>query len=180
MPGFSIGGIGGDRGGGPNSLSEVRRTHRWIFEGYTYVGNNVLLVLKSASRPSLTFEEPAMHHNQEQVYYAGKHTWESASMSWYDVEQDPDVSAAMWDWMSKCMQFQGNMAPLVSPPNQYKGTGDLNMVNGEGHANESWTMYNGWPQALNWGALDYTSSDLQLIEVKFRFDRAIRHNYVRI
>ena len=63
MPGFQIHGTGGDRGGGPNSTSEVRRTHRWLFRSSTKLTGEVLLVLKTASRPKMTFDEPEMHHN---------------------------------------------------------------------------------------------------------------------
>ena len=168
MPGFQINGTGG----GPNSLAEVRRTHRWIFTSTTFLRQEVLLVLKGCSRPSMSFEEPAMHHNQEQVYYAGKHTWEALSMSWYDVEQDPDVSEAMYAWLNQCLIV---IDANVNPPNVYKATqASLNMRDGLGNTTEEWQIFNGWPQALDWGSLDYSSSDLQLIEVKFRFDRAVR------
>jgi len=116
-----------------------------------------------------------MHHNQEQIYFAGKHTWEALALSWYDVEQNPDVSGAMHDWLEKCMMLTGANAANVSVPKEYKATKSvLRMVKGDNSDSEKWAIYNGWPQAINWGALDYTSSDLQLIEVKFRYDRAVR------
>ena len=175
MPGFNIHG----EGRGPNSLSEVRRTHRWTFEGHPSVSGPVMLVLQKANRPNLTFEEPVMHHNQEQVYFAGKHSWESVGMTYYDVEQDPDVSAAMWKWMTVCMSLTGNQQPggaaSVQPPKAYKAqTVNLHMEDGQGVPNETWAFYNGWPQNMNWGAIDYTSTELQLIEVKYRFDRAVK------
>jgi len=171
MPGFVING----EGVGPNSLAEVRRTHRWLFESTTHLSSDVLLVLKEASRPSVEFEQPEMHHNQERVYFAGKHEWEPISLQWYDVEQDPDVSAAMWDWMEICLSFSGETAMQMRAPNQYKATTSmLQMRNGLGNATETWEIYNGWPQQLNWGELDYAETDLQLIEVEFRFDRAKR------
>ena len=172
MPGFMIHG----EGAGPNSLAEVRRTHRWEFESLgpgNLLAREVRLVLKTASRPSLTFEEPPMHHNQEQVYFAGKHTWEALALSWYDVEQEPDVSAEMFKWLEKCMSLTGGNAAAVNVPNTYKATESrLSMQDGLGSSTEVWGIYNGWPQQINWGGLDYSSSDLQLIEVKFRFDRA--------
>ena len=173
MPGFMI---NGDQGGQPNSVAEVRRTHRWVFRAIgTLQGREVFLVLKSASRPSITFEEPPMHHNQEQVYFAGKHTFEPLALAWYDVEQEPDVSKAMWDWMEVCMPLSNGEAANVNTPRAYKSAeANLDMIDGVGTATESWGIYNGWPQAINWNALDYSASDLQLIEVKYRYDRAVR------
>jgi hypothetical protein len=173
MPGFNINGSGGEQGGAPNSLSEVRRTHRWIYDvlGIGSWKDGVRLVLKSCSRPSMQFEEPAMHHNQEQVYYAGKHTWDASTLTFYDVEQDPDVSAAMYDWVQSVLTIA---RANVAPPRAYKRFAQLSMVDGVGDVTESWRMLNTWPQATNWNSLDYSSSDLQTIEVKMRFDRAER------
>jgi len=172
MPGFMVNG----QGRGPRATAEVRRTHRWIFQTLGKdLEKNVRLVLKSASRPSISFEEPSMHHIQEQVYFAGKHTFEPLDLSWYDVEQDPDVSKAMFEWLEKCLTLTGGNAMNIEPPDRYKaGESKLQMIDGKGSATETWAIYNGWPQSINWGALDYTSSDLQLIEVKYRYDRAAR------
>lgn len=174
MPGFAITGHelwGADQN--PASLNEVRRQHRWLFEALGYMtARNVLLVLKSASRPSFQFEEPVMHHNQEQVYFAGKHTWEPISLSWYDVQQDPDVSHSIYEWLGNCINLD---QMWVNPPRGYKDKlATLKMVDGRGDSNEEWTLWNGWPQSVNWNAVDYSTSDLQLIEVKYRFDRATK------
>lgn len=169
MPGFNVNG----QGTGPNAAAEMRRAHRWEFQ--TIAGltpANVRLLLKTASRPSFTLEEAPMHHNQEQIYYAGKQTWEALALSWYDAEQDPDVSLAMWDWVNKCADIPN---ANVSAPSVYKSNeSHLQMFNGVGTATETWALYNGWPQQSNWGGLDYSSNEIQLIEVKFRFDRAVR------
>jgi hypothetical protein len=174
MPGFAITGQE-NPAQNPASLNEVRRTHRWAFETMGLLNNpDVLLVLKSASRPSFNFEEPSMHHNQEQIYFVGKHTWEPISLSWYDVEQKPDVSHNMWRWLGTIIDLYGM---TVAPPTEYKAaTASLVMLDGRGTATESWLIYNGWPQMVNWNSLDYTSTDLQLVEVKYRYDRAVKNN----
>ena len=173
MPGFMI--TGSENSGNDASpwLMEVRRTHRWYFESMGLMTNKqVALLLKSAQRPSFNFEEPQMHHNQEQIYFAGKHTWEPISFSWYDVEQPVDVSDTMYKWLTTVINL---LQMTVEPPTTYKArTSGLHMVDGAGVSNEDWTIYGGWPQSVNWNALDYSSSDLQLIEVKFRFDRAVK------
>lgn len=174
MPGFSIAGTGGETrfGGRPNSLAEVRRTHRWTFETLSSLDAPVFVVLQTASRPNLSFDEPEMHHNQEKVYFAGKHTWEPIELKWYDVEQDPDVSSAMWTWLNQCLIVTDMNVNL---PNVYKAReANLNMVDGMGTPTERWRIFNGWPQKLDWADLDYTNSELQLIEVTYRYDRAVR------
>lgn len=172
MPGFAI--VGTENPAqNPASLNEVRRTHRWQFETLGKLTKaQVILVLKTATRPSFTFEEPSMHHNQEQVYFAGKHTWEPISLSWYDVEQPINCSQEMWVWLKSIIDLG---AMTVEPPSLYKNAlASLVMQDGKGVANERWNLFNGWPQLLNWNSLDYSSTDLQLIEAKYRFDRAFK------
>jgi len=174
MPGFKING----EGDGPSATAEIRRTHRWYFASLgpdQKLSREVRLVLKEASRPSYQLEEAIMHHNQEEAYFGGKTKWEPLSLNWYDVEQDPDVSQAMFEWVEICNKLTGGAAGDVTPPSTYKANqSDLQMRDGVGDPNETWEIYNGWPQMVNWGSLDYSSSELQMIEVKFRFDRAKR------
>ena len=174
MPGFNINGTGALDGGPANTL-ETRRKHRWIFKtlgkGQTQFESKVLLVLKTATRPHPTFEEPVMHHNQEQAYFAGKHSWEACTMSWYDIEQGPDVSKEMFDWLNKVCDIS---TVKVSVPSQYKSYGQLEMLKGDGKPSESWRMYGCWPQDINWGDLDYENTEINLIEIIMRFDRAYR------
>jgi len=173
MPGFYINGTGG-AANGPSNTQEVRRAHRWLFET---IGNaltsSCLLLLKEASRPHPTIEEPEMHHNQEQVYFAGKHKWDSVKMSWYDGEQPTDVSSEIWGWLNKVIDIPNATAFL---PSEYKMDATLQMLQADGKHNEQWNLYGCWPQDVNWNTLDYTSTELQLIEVTMRYDRAVRED----
>lgn len=179
MPGFVINGKGGNGiDPGVDGTLELRRVHRWVFETLSPLDQKVLLVLKTASRPSVSFQEQEMFHNQERVYVAGQHEWEAITLTWYDVEQNPDVSGAIWDWMNG---KGGDGGPFdifesmnINPPKTYKKDATLAMVDGHGNASERWKIYHGWPQAVNWQTLDYTTSDLATIEVTYRFDRAVR------
>lgn len=173
MPGFVIGGTGGP---GPNHNVETRRKHRWSWAtlGKAAAGefqSPVLLLLKEATRPNFSFEEPELHHNQEQAYFAGKQTWEPIEFVWYDGEQSPDVSAEIWDWLNGVADIT---SANVEPPNAYKKEGTLEMLDGQGSPTESWQMFGCWPQNPNWGSLDYADTEIQQIEVTMRYDRALR------
>ncbi len=168
MPGFIIHGTGGP---GPANTVETRRKHRWTFQTLADRRNPIILLLKEASRPNLTIEEPVMHHNQEQAYFAGKHSWESLKMVWYDGEQPDDVSKDMWDWVNIAVNIP---AVTVALPSAYKKDAKLQMLDGMGSAKETWSLYGCWPQNSNWNTLDYESTDIQTIEVTMRYDRAER------
>ena len=174
MPGFIIGGDGGKVPGN----YELRRAHRWVFSTLGNVNQEALLVLKTASRPKLTFDEATMDHNQETVYVAGKHHWDPITLTFYDVEQDPDVSEEMYAWLQagtgKGSPFEILTSMKVNTPKNYKKTGNLDMIDGYGDPTEQWTLYHCWPKDVNWQGLDYTSSDIQMVEVVMRYDRAVR------
>lgn len=176
MPGFNIAPYGGGYSGqGPSNVLETRRKHRWVFEsigrGTGSFSQAELLVLQSANRPSFKFEEPEMHHNQEVARFAGKQDWEPVTLTWYDVQQDPDVSRGVYTWIETVV----NMFSIrVSHPRFYKRTASLAMIDGAGQATERWTMLGTWPSACNWQELDYTSNDIMTLEATMRYDRAVR------
>lgn len=115
-----------------------------------------------------------MHHNQEVAYFAGKQSWDPVTLVWYDIQQNPDVSAGIYNWIETVTPMSGASAIKVASPSQYKKTAQLDMLDGFGNPCESWAMYGTWPQACNWQELDYTSTDLMTIEATMRYDRAVR------
>lgn len=168
MPGFIINGTGGP---GPNHMVETRRKHRWVLETLEPLGSPVLLLLKEANRPHVTIEEAEMHHNQEKAWFAGKHSWESIKLVFYDGELPEDCSNEIWGWLNGVIDIPG---VTVAKPRDYKKECLLKMLDGAGGASESWKMFGCWCQDINWMNLDYTSTDIQLIEVTMRYDRALR------
>lgn len=178
MPGFQIephaGGISADA---PANTYETRRKHRWVFEalgnGDTPWRANELLVLRTASRPSFKFSTADMHHNQEIVYFAGKQEWEPITLTWYDVEQNPNISGRMYDWLQSIVTLSGSNLP-VKAPRQYKRTATLKMLAGNGAASEHWDMVGTWPESLNWQDLDYSASEIMTCEASMRYDRAVK------
>jgi hypothetical protein len=112
-----------------------------------------------------------MHHNQEQVYFAGKQSWSEIKLVWYDAES-PDSSKQMWDWVNTVVTIPGIS---VSQPSSYKADATLSMVKGDGTSNkESWQLYGCWPKDIEWGDLDYEDTNIAQISVTMRMDRAVR------
>lgn len=176
MPGFNIAPFGGGYSAqGPSNNLEIRRKHRWVFEslgrGTGVFSQAELLVLQSASRPSFKFEEAEMHHNQEVARFAGKQDWDPVTMTWYDVEQNPDVSRGIYHWIETVVNMH---SLVVAHPRFYKKSASLALTDGAGQTTEVWSMMGTWPAASNWQELDYTSTDLLTMEVTMRYDRAVR------
>ncbi len=172
MPGFNIGGFGGAQ---TSNLVEPRRTHRWVFttigRGQGQFSRAELLLLKTASRPKFKLEEAKMDHNQETVYFAGKQTWEPIELTWFDIEQNPDVSLGIYQWLGSVVSLPN---VHVAHPSLYKKTAALAMLTGVGLTNEEWTLYGTWPQEVDWKGLEYSSNEIQTVSAKMRYDRALR------
>ena len=171
MPGFSINGTGQ----GPSAVIETRRKHRWLFRTIAddqYISRVQCLILQSAQRPNFKLDEPEMHHNQEVAYFAGKQTWEPVTLTWYDAEQEMDVSRAIYLWLNSVVNLE---LADVAPPRNYKKQAELGMTSGVGYdTSETWMMHNCWPKEVNWGELDYTNTEICTIEVQMRYDRALK------
>jgi len=169
MPGFTING----GGGGPAHTTETRRNHRWVWRTMDKwnPGREVFILLQKANRPKFTNEEPEMHHNQEKAYFVGKQSWDPITLTWYDAEQNPDVSSKIWDWLNI-----SNLIPQanVTKPEQYKSQASLEMLDGMGAPTETWQIYGAWPKEVSYSDLDYTNTDIALITCVVRFDRAER------
>ena len=164
--------------------AEFRRKHRWRFrvlEQVTANGggkpafndNTDWILLQKAARPSFKYDEAVVHHDQEEAYFAGKQKWDPIALVWYD-SLTPDVSSDVWDWIQAVSQFTEANSPNVSLPSDYKKNCAIEMTSGTGgNADETWHIINAWPKEVNWNDLDYTNTEIQLINVQMRFDRAV-------
>lgn len=177
MPGFNINNQGGQFGANsPSNIMETRRNYRWYFES---IGRGAgagwtakeLLVLQKAKRPTFKYSELDMHHQQEKVYYAGKQEWEACTLTWYDVEQDPNISQGLYIWLETVCRLD---TIGVNHPKNYKRSASLRMVDGTGATNEEWMMYGTWPTNFNWQELDYSQDAILTCDATMRYDRAVR------
>ncbi len=178
MAGFNIVGTG-DVNSQKSNVAETRKKHRWIF---TKLGDVLqqgeLVYLQKAARPNFKLEEQWMHHDQEKASFAGKQGWEPISFSWYDVQQNPDVSARLWIWLQSVVPTLGdrNAVTCVAAPSKYKKIAVLEMTGNcdTGRGEEAWTFYGLWPKEVNWQELDYEANEILRIDVTANYDRAYR------
>lgn len=170
MPGFTIGGSGADEA--PTNVGEFRRKHRWRF---TVAGASLnqedFVWLKTASRPNFKFDQAEVHHDQEVTYYAGKQTWDPIPLEFYDTVVPRNISQRIFGWLGTVVDLG---TATVALPSGYKTDVILEMVDNEGGADERWTLFGAWPAEVNWQNLDYTTSEIQLVAVTLRYDRAIK------
>jgi len=162
----------------------IKRKFRWTISlGNTATRYVEDWMVKTAARPNLSFEEIEINHLHEKIWLAGKATWDALSMTILDVKAGDSVH----NWIKKVFDFSnedgtvGNMlmgdpdgsTTAANIPNSYKSDAVLKMFDGQGNTLEIWTLHGCWPQTINWGDLDYSSSDTQDVELTVRYDRAL-------
>lgn len=175
MPGFTSPNSAAHAGvAGNTSTAETKRQHRWIFtvfwQGEVANLDKASAFLQKAQRPHAVTEDVLMHHDEEQVHFAGKYHWEPLSLVFYDTVSPFDTSGLIYEWFNKVVQVP---TATVATPTEYKKRCQLDMTDGAGSSIEKWGLYNCWPLDVNWNDLDYTNTEIATVDVTMVFDRAI-------
>ena len=180
---MGLGKLGGDQ-------VTHKRKFRWTFEvrrtgGAKPAGNDALAggaspdvpasFVKMAARPNISIEETEINFLNGKTYIPGKGTWETLTVTYYDVSGDDNM--ALWDWLADVYNFTD---PLGLQQNSrrgcYAGIGICTMYTGCGDPMERWTLGDCWPQAVNFGELDYSSSEEATVEVTIRYSNVSYKN----
>jgi hypothetical protein len=145
---------------------EPKRKFRWILQ----IEGIDAYTLKTAARPSLTFDETVMDYINTKRYVAGKQTWNPLSITLHDPIA-PSAAQKVMDWVRICYEpLTGRMGYA----SYYKKTITLKVLDPQGTVVELWDVQGAWIQDSNWGDLDYASSDNVEIACTLRFDNAIQ------
>jgi hypothetical protein len=171
---------------GGNSIS-FKRKFRWMFwilplnfdnniVGDISEGLNVLPPLKGA-RPNLGFKEWNAEHLNETLYFPGKPDWKTISLSVYDFchATGTEGQHRIFEWLKEIYNPEdGEWFPVLGDTSvdQYKKKGLLELYSGCGEVIEKWVFENIWPTQLNFQDLDMSSSELAIVELTLRYDRA--------
>lgn len=152
-----------------------KRKFRWTFEiRNTCKGDIPKHFVKLAARPNLSIEETEINFLNAKTWIPGKGTWESITVTYYDVGGGVpagDVSV-LWDWLASVYEFtRPDELHQASRRLDYAGKGILKLYDGCGGEMEEWVMADMWPQAVNFGDLDYSSSEEVVIELTLRYSQ---------
>jgi hypothetical protein len=170
-----------------------KRKYRWVFEVMQVGGpstgsfNIGGAYVKSGNRPQIDIDETEINFLNGKTFIPGKATFNEISFTYYDVavKDDPTVNNLL-RWVNRVYNFEkqgsGNSikATQGSYPDKgggYAGTGMLTLLDGCGFALEKWKLINCWPKSINFGDLDYSSSDECNIELSLRYSFATYENF---
>lgn len=152
-----------------------KRKYRWKFEIRTCAGLIPSNFVKLASRPNISIEETEINFLNGKTWIPGKGTWETITVTYYDVAGGPgnNFSSAMYGWLNSVYEFTNPVTlRQASKAAEYGGNATLTLYDGCGNEMENWQLLNVWPQAINFGDLDYSSSEEVTIELTLRYTDA--------
>lgn len=135
--------------------------------------------VKLASRPNITIEETEINMKNGRTWIPGKASWETITVTFYDIvgEAAGQGIMALYTWLASVYDFtqgiQGSrterVARMGSSISDYAAEIELRMYSGCGEVLEQWELLDAWPQAINFGDLDYASSEEATIELTIRY-----------
>jgi hypothetical protein len=147
-----------------------KRKFRFIFELFNICGNGFIPghYVKVAARPKLQIEEQQLNFLNARKYVPGKGEWEPITVSYIDVAT-ADI-APLYSWLASVYNFTNPITlEMGSATQDYTATGVLSLFDGCGQILERWTMQDVWPTNVDFGTLEYASSDEVNIELTLRY-----------
>jgi hypothetical protein len=149
-----------------------KRKFRWTLEisGDSCPFQVSPLFVKLAARPSITFEETQLDFLNDRTWIPGKATWEPITLTYLDSNSQ-DASELL-TWITSVFDFTSPTSKKMSSSiGGYAGVVTLKMLDGCGAVMETWEIKDAWPQAINFGDLDYGVSDPAQIELTLRYSQ---------
>ena len=149
-----------------------KRKFRWTFEisGFCNDPNRVVPknFVKVASRPNLSIEETEINYLNAKKWIPGKGSWETITVTYYDVATD--LNRELYNWLATVYDYTDPVnLRQASQSRDYAGKATLVLYDGCGSPLERWVLGDVWPQAINFGELDYSSSEECTIELTLRY-----------
>ena len=148
----------------------LKRKFRWLLKIPEISADDpirTLPPLKSA-RPNIAFKEAEAQHLNETISYPVKPEWKPINLVLYDLKKN---THPVFDWIKNVYDpDEGTWGPSVNT--NFKKTANLELYDGCGGMIERWTYDNVWPQTVEFGELDMGNSEVVMLDVTLRFDRA--------
>jgi hypothetical protein len=161
MPvGMGIGSVGD-----PKTI--IKRKFRWTFEISAPCGDVPIHYVKVAARPKLQIDPTEINFLNATSWIAGKAKWEPISVTYIDVASK-DMEG-LFKWFLSIYNFNKSVDLPMSEASGYAATGNLVLYDGCGQPLERWLFSMMWPELIDFGTVEYASSDEMTIELSLRY-----------
>lgn len=156
-----------------------KRKFRYTFELFGFCDNQKNTVpehfVTVASRPNLSIEETEINHLNAKTWIPGKASWETIEVTYLDVANLEMQS--LYNWLATVYDFTDPINLRQGERRDWSATGVLSMYDGCGTLLESWQMQRVFPTAINFGEVDYSSSDIATIQLTLRYSDVQYRSY---
>jgi len=151
---------------------------RVIFEnmGVSTPRTELTKQVKDFTRPNPTFEQVVVDVYNSKIKLAGKPSWADVTCNLRD-----DASGSVTRLIGEQMQKQYDFMEQASASSgiDYKFTTRLEMLDGGNGAHETavletWEMYGCYLTGVNYGTVDYSTSEPVMIAMSISFDNAVQ------
>ena len=126
-------------------------------------------LIKTANRPSISFEEVELNHMNVKRYVKGKGAWQTMQITLYD----PIVPSAAQATMEWARLSHESVTGRDGYSDFYKKDVTFNMLGPVGDVVEEWVLKGTYIETANFGDVDYASSDPAEITLTLKYDYAI-------
>jgi hypothetical protein len=134
-----------------------------------YVEGIPSYLIKTATRPSITFEEVELNHINMKRYVKGKGAWEPIEITLYDPVV-PSGAQAVMEWVRL---HKESVTGRDGYSDFYKKDITINMLGPVGDKVEEWTLKGAFIVSAAFNDLDWSVSDPAEITLSLRYDYAI-------
>lgn len=147
---------------------EPKKQNRFILRFPSPLGIQEWYV-KSASRPKYTSEETEIQFLNTSTFVIGRFKWETISVTFRDPI-GPSATQALMEWVRLHSESVTGRQGYAAG---YKKDVELEMLDPTGVVIEKWILQGTMLNDVDFGTLDYNSSEIAEISATLRFDRAI-------
>jgi len=144
---------------------EPKIKHRYIMQ----IDGIPAYLIKTANRPQITFEEVQLDHMNVRRWVKGKGVWQQMQITLYDPVV-PSAAQAIMEWVRLSHE---SVTGRDGYSDFYKKDVTFQVLGPVGDVVEEWKLKGAWCQDVQFGDLDFGSSDPVDITVTLRYDYAI-------
>ena len=138
--------------------------------------NELTKQVVEATRPTVSFDPMTLDIYNSKVYLAGKHTWDTVTLSLRD-----DVTGKVQKLVGEQLQKQFDFFEQSSAAAglDYKFTQKIEILDGGNGANEvgvleTWELYGCFLTNVDYGTLNYANNDAVQVALTIQYDNAIQ------
>jgi hypothetical protein len=160
---------------GATLMPKLQYRFRVTFEG---IGNGrkatqITRQVVSVTRPALDHEDITIDAYNSKIRMAGKHTWQDVTLVVRD-DVNGEVAKFLGEQLNKQVDHNDQSSALAGE--SYKFTMKVELLDGSnednGNALESWKLVGCFIPSIQYGDLNYATSDVVQITATIRYDNA--------